>query len=125
MHDLLTHPGASRFVLDIQVPYSREAMKEYLKKPPESYCSEDTARKMAEIALENGIHIADRALGIACTAALRTLNERADADRAFLCVCSRERMFCKAIHLKPDTRQAQDEVVSDALLSLIARFVGE
>lgn len=125
VHAMLVHPGASRFVLDVQVPYSRDAMNAFLEESPVSYCSEDTARKMAEKALEKGACFAERVVGIACTAALRTFHDRADPDRAYLCICSVERKLCETVELEPDKRQEQDAVVSDALLSLIARFVAE
>lgn len=125
VHALLTRPGAARFVLDVRIPYSREVMNAYLGQAPDAYCSEDTAQKMAQTACDHASRFTPHALGIACTAALQTLQERADPDRAHLCVCSSERILCETVQLEPADRAVQDVIVSDALLSLIARFVTE
>lgn len=125
VHALLSRPGASQFVLDVRIPYSREAMTAYLGQAPATYCSEDTAKKMVHTACAHASRYTPHALGIACTAALQTLQERADPDRAHLCVCSAERILCETVELEPADRAVQDAIVSDALLSLIARFVAE
>ncbi len=125
VHALLSRPGASRFVCDVRIPYSREAMDDFLDDPPSSYCSEGAARKMAQTALEQVAPYAGRALGIACTAALQTNHERADADRAYCCVSSADRTVCEKVELEPGLRSIQDEIVSTKLLLLIARFVAE
>ncbi len=125
VHALLTRAGASRFVLDIRIPYSRAAMHDFLGTTPKSYCSEATARVMARTACNHAAQYTHHALGIACAAALRTTHEREDADRAFLCICSGEREVGLELKLSAGSREDQDVFVSNELLSLIARFVAE
>jgi nicotinamide mononucleotide (NMN) deamidase PncC len=117
VHCMLAHPGASRFVKDIRIPYSPEALEDFLGEPPESACSEKTARLMAAKALEKST------MGIACTAALQTNRTRKGADRAFICIQSQKKTACKCIDLDPGTRSEQDAFVSGMLLALIAEFV--
>ena len=116
IHRIMAHPGASRFVLDIRIPYSRAALEDFLDETPASACSEETARKMAAKALEKG------SLGVACTAALQTNRERKGADRAFICIQSAEKTVCERIELASDTRAAQDALLSDTLLSMLLEF---
>ena len=116
VHCIMSHPGASRFVLDVRIPYSAEALENFLGEDVDSACSEETARKMAAKALEKGT------LGVACTAALRTNRERKGADRAFICIQSAEKIVCEQIDLEPDSRGAQDAYVSGVLLSMLSKF---
>ena len=44
---LLTVPGASRTVLEGQVPYAASALTEYLGSPPDRFCDDSTALAMA------------------------------------------------------------------------------
>ncbi len=116
VHCMLSHPGASRFVLDIRIPYSAAALEDFLGEKPDSACSEMTARLMAAKALEKGT------LGIACTAALQTSRKRKGADRAFICIQSAQKTVCEKIEVEPGTRAEQDAFVSGMLLTLLARF---
>lgn len=126
VEELLSHPGASRFVLEVQIPYSVPALRDYLGESPESFCSEDAARLLAERAYERALILGDEAsiLGIACTAALQTNRERKGADRAFFAVKSRKRLEVCSLDLDSGSRYEQEEAVSTALLGFISGFLG-
>ena len=131
VHALLVHPGASRFVLEAQVPYSPESMFDYLGEKPEHFCSAETAAVMAERAFERALvfSLSSNAdspiLGISCTAALQTNRERKGNDRAFICLKSRNEEIVRELELASGSRSGQDGEVSTALLNLIAEFVGK
>lgn len=131
VHELLSHPGASRFVLETQIPYSPAAMFDYLGEKLDGFCSERAAQVMAERAYERALifTLTDDArlpiLGIACTAALRTTRDRKGADRAFFCIKARKREVVRSLEVEPGTRAEQEEIVSTALLNFIAAFLGE
>ena len=125
IHALLEHPGASRFVLDVQIPYSAAALDEFLGEAPASACSEETARRLAARAFERASRLAPHAaLGIACTAALQTTRERRGSDRAYICIQSENRTICQHLEIDPGTRSQQDAWVSGSLLAKIFEFVG-
>jgi hypothetical protein len=130
IHALMSHPGASRFVLEIQMPYSPPAMFDYLGESPDSFCSEAAASTMAGRAYERALIFTlphgdgSPIMGIACTAALQTNRERKGADRAFLCIKTRKREEVRKIDLQSDTRAEQEEFLSSALLDFIAEFLG-
>lgn len=130
VHALLSHPGASRFVLEVQIPYSAPAMVDYLGEEPESYCSEAAAVALAERAYERALVFTlprgdtSPILGIACTAALQTNRERKGSDRAFLCIKNQKKQQIHRLELAEGTRAEQEEVVSKALLDFVADFLG-
>ena len=125
-HALLSHPGASRFVLEVQVPYSPGALAAYLGGEPARACSESTARAMADRALEHAAGLgAERPLGVACTAALQTSRPRRGNDRAFVCFRrAGEEAFLQRLELSGTSRKEQEEELSTALLRALAGFVG-
>lgn len=125
VHALLSHAGASRFVLDVQIPYSRETMSEYLGEVPESYCCKATAQKMAKTAFEHAERFSKHALGIACTAALQTVGVREDSDRAFLCFYARQKMKSYALEFKEGSRLEQEMQLSESLIEKLAEFISE
>ncbi|MDF7825655.1 CinA family protein [Pontiellaceae bacterium B12227] len=116
VHCILAHPGASRFVLDIRIPYSREALNDFLGEQPQFACSEETARKMAAKALEKGT------LGVACTAVLQSKSDNKETHRAFICIQSSEKTVCERVDLNPGTRSDQDAYLSGVLLSMLSKF---
>ncbi len=123
---ILTHPGASRFVLEVQIPYCSEALTAYLGELPEQACSEKTARFLAIRAFERASHLAPHAsipLGISCTAALQTNRERRGSDRACIGIKSLDRTVSSFVKLGPETRQQQDDQVATFLLAEIYKFV--
>lgn len=131
VYTLLSHPGASRFVLEAQIPYSPPAMFDYLGEHLDGFCSEGAAQTMAERAFERALIFtlphgdASPILGIACTAALQTTRERKGDDRAFFCIKSRKRETVRKLEVGPGSRTEQEEIVSTALLNFIADFLEE
>ena len=123
VHTLLAHAGASRFVFDVQIPYSREAMGEYLGESPSAYCSEETAVRMAEAAFHHASRFTDHALGISCTAALATVSDRDDSDRAFLCFHSLGKVEIHKVEFSGITRSEQEEELSWVLIQKLYNFV--
>ncbi|WP_136077971.1 hypothetical protein [Pontiella desulfatans] len=124
VHAMLAHPGASRFVLDIRIPYSPDALAGFLGKTPASSCSEDAARAMAQVAFDHASSLTHHALGIACTAALQTKRTRRGADRAHICIQSAGQTVCEKVDVAPGSRSQQDAFLSGVLLDRIAEFVG-
>ncbi len=78
--------GASRTVLDVQVPYSTGALEEYLGDSTKQHVSAETAKIMAIAAQRRAKKLARDAdhclVGISCTAAIATDRERRGENRA-------------------------------------------
>ncbi|MBT8042835.1 MAG: hypothetical protein KJN98_06660 [Pontiella sp.] len=130
IHALLSHPGASRFVCEVQIPYCNRAMTDYLGEALGQFCSEDAAVTMAGRAFERAVmcSLGDDSecpiLGIACTAALQTNRDRKGEDRAYICIQARNKQKVHKIEFKTGTRAEQEEELSKAFLETIARFTG-
>lgn len=125
IHEILAHPGASRFVLDARIPYSRESMNEFLGVQPESYCTKNTALLMAEQAYEHAGKMTPNAIGISCTAALKTNVERGNPDRAFVCFFSGEKVEEYQVGFKAESRVGQEEELSRMIIEKLALFLGK
>lgn len=129
LYALLSHPGASRFVLEAQVPYSPEALFDYLGEKLDQSCSAEAAVIMAERAFERALvfslssKVEFPILGMACTAALQTNRERKGSDRAFICIKSRKSEMTRALDLVSGRRTEQEEELSVAILETIVGFV--
>lgn len=130
VHALLSHPGASRFVLEAQVPYSPEAMFDYLGERLDSFCSAKGAAIMANRAFERALifSLSNKTktpfLGIACTAALQTTRERRGDDRAFACIKTRKEEVMRELEVPAGSRLEQEAAISEGLLTFLAEFLG-
>jgi hypothetical protein len=121
---LLAVPGGSRTLLEATVPYSEEALSEYLGRRPESFCSAGTARALAERALERarwlapGPHPVSAALaGVACTASLRSDRPKRGEHRCHVAVATARRTLTWSLTLTKEARtRADEETVADVLL---------
>ncbi len=122
---MLAHPGASRFVLEAQIPYSRAALADYLGESAGHVCSSLAAGKLAKRALARAQGLApdsEGVLGIACTAALRTDRERKGTERAHFCIRSKQRNLYRLIELPVASRAEQEQLISEQLLDYIFSF---
>lgn len=130
VHALLSHPGASRFVFEAQIPYSPEAMFDYLGEKLDSFCSDKAAVTLASRAFERALVFSlssktgNPILGISCTAALQTNRERKGSDRAFVCIKSRKETVVRELVVPDGSRLEQEAAVSKALLECLAECLG-
>src|SRR5579884_2879873 len=71
---LLTVPGGSRTILEINLPYDEQATTAFLGVAPENYCSAPAAQALATRAYERASWLAPMTavVGVACTASLAT-----------------------------------------------------
>jgi hypothetical protein len=134
---LLTVPGASRTVLELQVPYSQRSLRLLIDDEPAQYVSADVARQLARQAFLraqelSGTAAADtevggRCLGLGCTAALRSDPPKRGEHRCFLALHSAlgvwelELTLNKALNR---SRALEDEVVSRCALVALAQQCG-
>jgi hypothetical protein len=126
---LLNHPGASRAVLEFQVPYGEEALAAFLGRPGGPHGAEmETARAMAARAYQRARAFAPRGpvLGVGCTAALATSRQRRGEDRAAIALRSAQGYgFCQLQLAKGGAeRLAQEELLSQVILQVIGEGCG-
>jgi nicotinamide mononucleotide (NMN) deamidase PncC len=125
---LLSVPGGSRTVLEVLVPYDEESLCAFLGRRPESFCSADTARVMAERALDRARWLAPGAAvaGVACTASLRSDRPKRGDHRFHLAVFTEQRCLTRSLTLTKEARDrtGEEEVLDRVLLNTLAEALG-
>ncbi len=125
---LLNHPGASRALVEAQVPYLAEAIADYLGRPGPHRVREETARLLAARARGRARTLArsDGAVGAGATAALATDRVRKGRDRAFVCTRGSLAYSFASLRFDPGAadRLSQEEVLSAVLVARCAAASG-
>ena len=123
---LLTSPGASRTVLEAQVPYGRRALTELLGAEPASRCSAETSRELAQAVYRRALRLRESpqtpVLGLGATAALVTDRERKGANRVHVAVVDGFQCWEASAHLCKDarTRAAEEAIAEGVILHILA-----
>lgn len=125
---LFNHPGASRVLLEAQIPYGAVALDGYLGTVGPHPATAETARALAAVAFWRARRQSgeDGALGLGCTAALATDRQRRGEDRAHLCVRGREgyRLWTLRFVKGAADRLQQEEVLSRQLVQGLDQVCG-
>ena len=127
--DLLAIPGASRTVLEAVVPYSEAALNEFLGASPHQAVCVETAAVLAGAAYRRAVLLHDAEgplVGVSCTAALATDRFKKGDHRAHIGISTVEetRVYSCTLTKGARDRQAEERVVSDLLLTVLARACG-
>jgi nicotinamide mononucleotide (NMN) deamidase PncC len=117
---LLNVPGASRTLLEAIIPYSREAMADFIGYEPEKSVSQETAWAMAEAAYNKAKKQTDFPLGIACTATIRTVEPKRGDHRAIIVSYDKHTTSMYSITLDKGIREREEEEIVVSYLILIA-----
>lgn len=126
---LLNHPGASRAIVEAQVPYSERALAAYLAAPGPHRASEQTARDLAGRAFVRAASLAERGprcIGVGCSAALATSRPRRGPDRGCLALRleGSYRLYTLRFEKGAADRLAQEEVLSRLALEALVEAGG-
>ena len=121
--------GASRSILEVQIPYSASALDEYLGERVESAVAPEVAVEMARAARLRAERLACRGeavVGVGCTAGIATDRPKRGEHRCYVAVCSGDGVttyglrFIKGLR----DRDGEDELVSRLVLRAAAEGVG-
>ena len=108
--ELLSTPGASKAVLEVNVPYATQALTELLKGTPEQAASDVTARQLAMAAYQRAKHLnpdGQSLFGLGCTASLATDRKKRGIHRAHWAIQTRDATF--GFSATYDSDRAQEE----------------
>lgn len=121
---LVGHPGASRAIVDAQIPYHATALSDYVGQAGPHGATPETARKMAMVAARRARRICGQTdvIGIGVTAALATNRVRKGADRAHVTVRAGGVYYVSQLLFNKDQtdRAAQEQILSFVLIDLLA-----
>jgi cytidyltransferase-like protein len=121
--DLFSVAGASRTLLEAQVPYHDQALRTFLQARTPQGCHSGTARAMAMVAYQRAraMESSIAVFGVGCTAAIATDRTRRGKDRCHLALQSRDRTrSLDVIFLRALDRYQQERICSDLIIALMA-----
>jgi nicotinic acid mononucleotide adenylyltransferase len=132
--ELLGVPGGSRTVLEALVPYSAEALVDFLHARPEQFCSPRTARLMAMAAWQRAkqlqtaaaIAAVAPAVGVGCTASLASDRPKRGAHRVHVAVQTATFTATQSLELLKGrrSRAEEDQLAAWMVLNVIAEGFG-
>jgi nicotinamide mononucleotide (NMN) deamidase PncC len=137
---LLAVPGGSRTLLEASVPYSSAALAAWLRRRPESYCSDETALAMAAVALERARTLAaaentttstpavasSSLFGLSCTASLVSDRPKRGEHRAYVAAHTHRGTASFTLDLEKGARDrsAEESLVGELILHALAVTCG-
>ncbi len=129
---LLEVPGASRSIIEANVPYAPEALADWLGAAPEHSCSQRTARAMAMAGYQRALRLTSsrqpspEVAGVACTASLATDRAKRGDHRLHLAVQTRSETWARSLLLVKGrrTRDEEEHIVMSLVLNMIAERCG-
>ena len=124
--------GASRTVIDAQVPYSRSALDAYAGVAAEQHVSKIEAALMATRAYERAVSLSDSdgaegpLIGLSCTAAIATDRARRGENRAHVAWHDGKRTATFSIMMRKGARDRDGEeaVCKAVILNALAEACG-
>ena len=127
-------PGASRTMLDAQVPYSVAALDDYAGGAAEQHVSADEAALMASAALTRATALAERSglppgtllAGVACTATIATDRLKRGDHRCHVAWRGADggRGYSLVLTKGGRSRDTEEDVVSRLILNAVAEACG-
>lgn len=132
--ELLRHGGGSATLLEAVVPYSENALRDYIGREPERHCSGDTAREMAMAAFRRALELTapggnihpENVIGIGATCKLAKAEERRGRSHE-IHFASQSLSVTTTISitlLEDRSREEEEELASRLLLETIAKLSG-
>ena len=119
---LFSLAGASRTIIDAQIPYARAALDRYVGSRAEQHVSASEAADMAIVAYQLAIDLSDRdyqrgLVGLSCTAAIATDRMRRGENRAHIAWHDGERTTTYSIVMhKGERDRSGEEAVCRAII---------
>ncbi|MDP2218257.1 MAG: hypothetical protein Q8J68_13340 [Methanolobus sp.] len=132
--EMLRHGNGSATMIEAIVPYHENALRDFIGKEPERYCSEETAREMAMAAFKRALEMAhsekgfrpDYLIGIGATCKLAKEGERETREHEIhIASQSISGTSTTSLTLLQDrSREEEEELASTFLIHTIARLCG-
>ena len=121
--------GASRTVLDVQIPYSSSAVVDYIGFEPGQFVSAETSRALARSAYFRAVDLRSGGApvaGVACTATIATDRQKRGEHRCHVAVHHETGWSVRSLTLARGRRErsGEDAVVSRLILNAIAEVAG-
>ena len=121
--------GASRTVLDVQIPYASSAMVDYIGAEPEQYVSERAALDLARAAYRRAVALREGGypvVGLSCSATIATDRPKRGDHRCHVSTYDATGRTTTTLTLTKGlrSRDGEDDVVSRLILNALAEALG-
>lgn len=127
--DLLHNGNGSATLIEAIVPYSADAMDDFLGGKPDKYCSASTARAMAMRAFQRAAHLSDGkdVIGIGATCKLvKGMPERKGRiHEIYVASQTDNKTVLATVELKyPRSRHTEEQIAARLIMNILARSCG-
>jgi len=127
---LLSEPGASRTILDLQIPYSESSMFRILGERPSKYVSLEVAKTLAKVAYSRSMFLRMNkgpVVGLACTASIATDRDKRGNHEFHVVAYSSDALISRSLvfHKGQRSRIEEDEIVSTIALQTLCDVIDE
>jgi len=121
----LTITGSSKTLIQLNFPYSHQAVDCLLGRIPSSYVNEQISNDFANIAYENAVNLMSykgKIIGVGCTAALISDNDKKGEHRAYVSLRTEKEMssYTLKMHKGVRDRLGEEKLVSTFILNCLA-----
>ncbi|MDW7732144.1 MAG: hypothetical protein SCH66_06910 [Methanolobus sp.] len=131
--ELLRHGNGSATLLEALVPYGKNALADLIGREPDSYCSEETARKMAMASFERALELSYKEkdietrhiIGVGVTCKLMKNEREREGRKHEIYFSSQSILQTTATHLtllNERTREEEEEITSSLIIYRIAQL---
>jgi len=126
--EIASRPGASRMLIEANVPYHCASFDYFVGDSVEKYCDEETARRVAMTAYRRAKYFAPQkeVAGVALLASLATDRPKRGGHRLHLALQTKNSTKSCSQLLKKDerTRDEEEDIAANLLLKIIADDLG-
>lgn len=124
IEEMMSTPGASASILEVQVPYASQALEELLGQAPEQACSSNTARQLAMSAYQRAQQLSqsDTIFGLGCTASLATNRTKKGQHRAHWALQTANQSVACTARYDAD-RAAEESLLVDQMWQSLAHVL--
>ena len=128
LNNILKISGASKFLLNAEIPYSKLILEEFYKiKSP--YVTEENAKKLSLTSLNKFIKVKNNNIlvSVGCIGTIKTYYNKKGSEKIYIyIISSNKKEYSFEMNFKKDSnvsREEQDEKINILILTLLNNFI--
>ena len=128
LNNVLRISGASKFLLNAEIPYSKLILEEFhnIKRP---YVTEENAKKLSLTSLNKFIKVKNNNIlvSVGCIGTIKTYYDKKGSEKIYIyIISSNKKEYSFEMNFKKDSnasREEQDEKINILILTLLNNFI--
>ena len=128
LNNILKISGASKFLLNAEIPYSKLILEKFYKiKSP--YVTEENAKKLSLTSLNKFIKVKNKNIlvSVGCIGTIKTYYDKKGSEKIYIyIISSNKKEYSFEMNFKKDSnisREGQDEKINILILTLLNNFI--